>query len=484
MIYPHTYMFLLQISYYFKQIVKIWVSGYTLCMKGYADYFEGKKITVLGLGLLGKRIECIKFFSDCGAQVLVTDLKTKKELAEALAQLKNYKNITYHLGGHDLADFEDCDFVLKGQGTPLDSVYIAHAQKKGIPVEMDESLFLKLAPKDVTVIGVTGTRGKTTTTMLIYHTLKKYTTSPQPTPRQEREKHRVFLGGNIKGTAVLPLLKTIKSGDTLVLELSSWQLQGFGDAKISPTISVFTNFMEDHLNYYKGSMDAYFLDKSHIVSYQKKGDVCVAGDSVYTKIKKLKPRGTLVKAEVNNIPKNWHLLIPGEHNRENAACAYEALRAYGLKGVDIKKGFESFKGVEGRLSFVRNYKGISIYNDTCSTTPSALSVALQSFPDKHIVLISGGTTKHIPLGNLPKLISKYAGEVVMLPGTGTNELTSVLQQGTYTNSKTLKDAVKQALTRATKGSIVLFSPGFTSFGMFKNEYDRGDQFEKIIKELK
>ncbi len=441
-------------------------------MKGYVDYFKGKKITVLGLGLLGKRIECIKFFSLCGAQVLVTDLKKKSDLLPALKELKSYKNITYHLGEHRLEDFENCDFVLKGQGTPLDSIYIAHAQKKGIPVEMDESLFLKLAPKDVTVIGVTGTRGKTTTTMLIYHTLKKV------------GRGRVFLGGNIKGTAVLPLLKTIKSGDTLVLELSSWQLQGFGDAKISPHISVFTNFMEDHLNYYKGSMDAYFLDKSHIVSYQKKDDVCVAGASVYAKIKKLKPKSSLIKADAQSIPKNWKLLIPGEHNRENAACAYEALRAFGLKDKDIKTGFENFKGVNGRLSFVRNYKGISIYNDTCSTTPVALSVALQSFPDKHIVLIFGGTTKGIPLGNLPKLISKYAGEVVLLPGTGTDELISVLQQGTYNQVKTLKDAVKQALTRATKGSIVLFSPGFTSFGMFKNEYDRGDQFEKIIKELK
>jgi UDP-N-acetylmuramoylalanine--D-glutamate ligase len=453
-------------------------------MKNYKDFFVGKKITVVGLGLLGKRIECIKFFSDCGAQVLVTDLKKKADLLPALKELKSYKNITYRLGEHRLEDFEHCDFVLKGQGTPLDSVYITHAQKKGIPIEMDESLFIKLAPQDIKVIGVTGTRGKTTTTMLIYHTLKKYRPHPLAPSPKERGNPRVFLGGNIKGTAVLPLLKTIKSGDTLVLELSSWQLQGFGDAKISPHISVFTNFMEDHLNYYKGSMDAYFFDKSHIVNYQQKGDVCVAGASVFAKIKKLKPKGTLIKAEVSSIPKNWKLLIPGEHNKENASCAYEALRAYGLKDRDIKKGFESFKGVNGRLSFVRNYKGISIYNDTTSTTPAALAVALQSFPDKHIVLIAGGTTKGISFGNLPKLISKYADEVVLLPGTGTDELCSLLQSGTYTQAKSLKDAVKQALVFATKGSIILFSPGFASFGLFKNEYDRGDQFEKIIKELK
>jgi UDP-N-acetylmuramoylalanine--D-glutamate ligase len=445
---------------------------YTVPMKEYDRYFKGKKITVLGLGLLGKRIECIKFFSECGAHVLVTDLKPKKDLAPALMQLKNYKNITYRLGEHRLSDFENCDFVLKGQGTPLDSPYIAHARKNGIPVEMDESLFINLAPKNITVIGVTGTRGKTTTTMLIYHTLKSAGVK------------RVFLGGNIKGTAVLPLLKTIKSGDTLVLELSSWQLQGFGDSKISPHIAVFTNFMPDHLNYYKGNLHTYFKDKSYIFLNQKKNDICIAGASVYSDVKRCKPESTLIKAHTNQLPQSWKLLIPGEHNRANAACAYHALRAYGLSLTHIKKGFESFKGVEGRLSFVRNYHGVSIYNDTCSTTPAALLAALKSFPGKYIVLLTGGTSKQIPLGDLSKQIKKYADELVLLPGTGSNELVFDFKEYTIYETQNLKQAVKQALTLSTKGTILLFSPGFASFGLFKNEYDRGDQFEKIINELK
>jgi UDP-N-acetylmuramoylalanine--D-glutamate ligase len=441
-------------------------------MKGYDTYFKDKKITVLGLGLLGKRIECIKFFSLCGAHVLVTDLKNKADLKPAIDVLKGYKNITYRLGEHKLKDFETCDFVLKGQGTPLDSVYIAHARKNNIPVEMDEALFLKLAPKGVKVIGVTGTRGKTTTTMLIYHTLKSAKTG------------RVFLGGNIKGTAVLPLLKTIKSGDTLVLELSSWQLQGFHDAGISPHISVFTNFMPDHLNYYGGSMDLYFKDKSYIFTNQTKEDFCIAGESVYSRIKKLRLQSKLINAKSDDVPKSWKLLIPGEHNKANASCAYQALKSFGLKDSDIKKGFESFTGVEGRLSYVREYKGVSIYNDTCSTTPASLLAALKSFPGKYIVLLAGGVSKNIPLEGISKQIKKHADELVLLPGTGTNELVFDFKEYTIYETNNLKQAVKQALDLATKGSILLFSPGFASFGLFKNEYDRGEQFEKIVKELK
>lgn len=444
-------------------------------MKGYTAYFKDKKITVLGLGLLGKRIECIKFFSECGAHVLVTDIKSAKELAPALKQLKPYKNITYQLGKHVLSDFENRDFILKGQGTPLDSLYIKHAEKKGIPIEMDESLFLKIAPKDITVIGVTGTRGKTTTTMLIYHTLKK------------AGVRRVFLGGNIKGTAVLPLLKNIRSGDTLVLELSSWQLQGFGDAKISPHISVFTNFMKDHMNYYHDDESLYFQDKSYIYSSQTKNDICIVGQSVSRKINKKNINSKLTIVSENVIPKNWKLHLFGEHNMLNASYAFCALKAFGLTTAQIKYGFETFKGVEGRLEFIRTYKGISIYNDTCATTPEALSAAVTSFPKKHIVLVAGGNTKNLDLRHVVADIQQHTSEVILLPGTGTQELVSLFEKSKnpprFVVAKNLKDAIKKALVFCTKGTILLFSPGFTSFGMFKNEYDRGDQFNVVVKSL-
>lgn len=440
-------------------------------MAGYKHYFKNKKVTVLGLGLLGKRLGDIQFLSKNGAQVLVTDLKNKKDLKSSISKLQGYKNITYRLGGHVLSDFENVDFVLKGQGTALDSIYIAHARKRKIPIEMDESLFFKCAPKNIKVIGVTGTRGKTTTTMCIYHVLKKTGV-------------RVHLGGNIRGTALLQLLPKIKEGDTVVLELSSWQLQSFRDMRYSPDIAVFTNFSNDHMNYYGNSMTKYFNDKAEIFKYQTKKDFLIAGASVFQKIKKNKPQSKIISAEVKNIPTTWHLPLLGEHNKENIACAIEALRVYGLSMEQIKKGVENFKGVEGRLQYVKNYKGIKIYNDTTATTPEALIKALQSFPGKKIILICGGTTKGLPLGLLPKIIKNSVKNIIVLPGTGTEELIKNLSGLDIYKAKTLKEAVLKGISFSEKGDSMLFSPGFASFGLFKNEYDRGDQFIKIIKGLK
>lgn len=441
-----------------------------LFMETHKTYFKNKKVTVLGLGLLGKRLGDVQFLSKHGAHVLVTDLKNKKDLASSIKKLKGYKNITYRFGEHKKEDFENIDFVLKGQGTPLDSPYIHHARKNNIPIEMDESLFLKLAPKNIKVIAVTGTRGKTTTTMCIYHSLKKAGVS-------------VHLGGNIRDTALLSLLPKVKSGDTVVLELSSWQLQALQEIHYSPEYAVFTNFMPDHMNYYNNDLKLYFEDKAQIFKYQNKKDVLVVGEDLVVKIKKYGHNGKLKVARKGSVPKDWNIKIPGEHNRKNIACVIEVLKVYGLTISQIKKGVESFKGVDGRLKYIRTYKGVDIYNDTTSTTPEALSAALSSFEGKHVVLLSGGTTKNLDVRIVIPKIKKHTDELVLLPGTGTDTLLKFLTNKNFYLVKTLKEGVKKSLDLCTKGSILLFSPGFASFGLFKNEYDRGDQFDEIIKKL-
>ncbi|MES2315268.1 MAG: UDP-N-acetylmuramoyl-L-alanine--D-glutamate ligase [Patescibacteria group bacterium] len=430
------------------------------------DYFKGKKVTVMGLGLLGKRLGDIAFLSEMGAEVLVTDLKSAKELAPSITKLKKYKNITYVLGKHRLEDFEKRDFILKGQGVPLDSIYIKHARERGIPIEMDESLFAKLAPR-VKIIGVTGTRGKSTTTVLIYEILK-------------HAGKRVHLGGNIRGTAALPLLKIVKPGDIVVFELSSWQLQGFAEAKISPHISVFTNFMPDHMNYYNNDLDKYFTDKSYIYKFQKQADVLVLGPSMKGKVKDTKSK--IIVASTRNIPKSDNLL--GKHNEENIACAVAVAKALKISEGVIKKTVKNFKAVPGRMELVKTIRGIKIYNDTNASTPEATSAALETLGQKkNIILILGGSDKNLELKNLVKDIKRYTKAVVLIPGNGTNRIKKMLGSGYY-EGKNLKEIVKNSFSKATSGDIILFSPAFTSFGMFNNEYDRGDKFMEIVKKLK
>ncbi|MBI3888827.1 UDP-N-acetylmuramoyl-L-alanine--D-glutamate ligase [Candidatus Nomurabacteria bacterium] len=441
------------------------------------NFFKNKKITIMGLGLLGRGIGDAVFLAECGAKLTITDLKTNEQLKESLNKLKKFKNIKYVLGEHRLEDFQNCDMVLKAAGVPFDSIYISEAKKHKIPIEMDVSLFAKCAP-EIKIIGITGTRGKSMTTALIYEILKQ---------NEKSLGRKVYLGGNVRGLATLPLLKKVKKGDILVCELDSWQLQGFGEAKISPHISVFTSFMPDHMNYYKNSLGDYFADKANIFKYQKKRDVLI----IRSGVKKLIPKNLkskLIMANSKNVS-NFKFIVPGEFQRENLACAVEVGKLFKIPAEKIRKAVENFKGLEGRLQYIKTVKGVKIYNDNNATTPEATMAGIealrQDLSGKNIILICGGADKKLDLAGFVKDVNKYCKAVVMIPGTGTDKLiTNYKLRIMNEKAKDLKDAVKTALGLASREDIILFSLAFASFGMFQNEYDRGDQFMKIIKSLK
>jgi UDP-N-acetylmuramoylalanine--D-glutamate ligase len=426
-------------------------------MSNYRDYFKGKKITVMGLGLLGRGVGDVKFLAECGADLIVTDLKTKVQLADSIKNLAKFKNVKFVLGEHRLQDFRNRDLIIKAAGVPLGSPYILEAEKNKIPVEMSTALFVKLS--GIKTIGVTGTRGKSTVTQLIYEILKA-------------AGKTVYLGGNVRGLSTLALLKKVKPSDWMALELDSWQLQGFGALRISPHIAVFTNLLPDHLNYYQNNMDRYFADKANIYKYQKSGDHLVAGPNVA-------PR--LGYQSVKALPNNWKLKLFGEHNRENAAFAKKVGEILKIKPEIIKKVITSFSGVAGRLELVRTWRGIKIYNDTTSTTPAALAAALRALGSakKNMVLIMGGADKNLNFAEIFPLTKEFCKKVILLPGTGTDKLSLEGKKVT-----TLKEAVALAKEEAGRGDIILFSPGFASFGLFKNEFDRGDQFNKLVRNLK
>jgi len=444
----------------------------------YKTYFNGKKITMLGLGLLGRGVNVAKFLAEMGAELTITDKKDAVALAPSLKQLAKFKNIRYVLGEHRLEDFKNCDKVIKSAGVPLDSPYIAEARKNKIPVEMDASLFAKFTP--ATIVGVTGTRGKSTVTHILEHIL----TSAYP-------KH-VFVGGNVRGIATLPLLKKTKIGDIVILELDSWQLQGFGDAKISPHVAVFTNFLNDHLNYYKGDMQKYFDDKANIFKYQKDDEVLVLGEQAAKEIKvrfKNKIKSEVLVAKKSIVPKAWKIKIPGEHNRANIACAILVCQELDVSAKAIKEGVESFLGVPGRLELVRAVGGVKYYNDTTATTPDGNKAALEALTDKkkkNIVLIAGGADKELDYSGMAKLVHKTVKGLVLIEGAATEKLLTLIPKKTpypVCIVDSMKDAVEAARDFAKNGDTILLSPGAASFGVFKNEFDRGDQFVKLVKKI-
>jgi UDP-N-acetylmuramoylalanine--D-glutamate ligase len=464
-------------------------------MKNYKQQFKGKKITIMGLGLLGRGLGYTKFLAECGAELIVTDLKNKEQLASSLKQLAKFKNIKYTLGEHRLEDFKNRDMIIKAGGVPFDSIYIKEAKKNKIPIEMDVSLFIKSSPK-IKVVGVTGTRGKSMTTALIYHILKDNIFA-----------QNVLLGGNMRGVSTLPFLKKVKEGDILVCELDSWQLQGFacqpsrtgsrlGEAGFSPNISVFTSFMPDHMNYYKNSMEKYFEDKANIFKYQKENDVLVVSKEVKKIIKeKLNSKLLLVdKKEVTGL----EFIVPGEHQRQNLAYAVAVAKEFGIPDVKIKKSVKEFEGVEGRLQLLRVYKGIKIYNDNNATTPEAVIAGLKALSDlwksdfqksgitsRNVILICGGSDKKLDLTDLVKNINKYCKFVSLIPGTGTDNLITNYELRIKNEvGKDLKDVIQNAVKNSKKGDTILFSPAFASFGMFNNEYERNDKFVGIINKLK
>ena len=422
----------------------------------------------MGLGLLGRGIGDTAFLAECGADLIVTDLKTEEQLKTSLAKLKKYKNITYHLGEHRLEDFKNRDMVLKAAGVPVDSIYIIEAKKNNIPVEMSASLFAKLS--GLKIIGVTGTRGKSTVTYMIEHILKT-------------AGEKTLLGGNVRGVSTLSLLKKTKNKEYAVFELDSWQLQGFTDSQISPHISVFTTFFDDHLNYYKNDRELYFKDKAGIFLNQKEDDILVAGRQVWPEIKKYQDK---IKSKIIippiKLPKGFELNIPGAHNGYNAMLAMFACKAVGVSEEIIKKALKNFQPVEGRLQLLRTWRGVKIYNDNNSTTPEAAMVALAALKKikKNIILIAGGADKKLDMSELIKEIKKTCRVVVLLPGTGSDKLN--LPEAIKV--KDLKEAVKKAKDLVKKEDTLLFSPAFASFGLFNNEYERNDQFVKIIKRLK
>lgn len=463
------------------------------------EFFAGKRVTVMGLGLNAGGVGTVHFLSEMGAkEIIVTDLKTEEELRPSLEALKNIRGIQYVLGKHREQDFIETDLVIKNPGLPWTNPFIQIAETHNIPVTLDAGIFFDLC--SVPIIGITGTKGKTTTASLIAHLLEE----------SGRQVVRVGIGQ----ISVLGELKKIQEGSVVVFELSSWRLSALSRIRKSPLLSVVTNIYPDHQNYY-GNMGSYVEDKKNIFRFQSSGAVILNADNAWTEAMAADaPAGviwfsratqasfdgfTLVGNRIIEAQSGYHEEVAhlagtsflGEHNYDNVLAAVAAARTFGVKPIVIQQGLDSFRGIPHRLELVGTKKGVLFYNDSAATIPEASVAALGSF-SQPVYLIVGGTDKELDFSQLAEVILDRVKGVVFLKGTGTDkllrELEKLLVQRKAENQKwtiveSMGKAVEFAARNAESGDVVLLSPGAASFGLFKNEFDRGDQFREQVRAL-
>lgn len=449
---------------------------------------RGKRVLVMGLGLQGSGMASARYAAQQGAIVRVTDMKSPQVLEPSVRALAGLP-IEFVLGQHRDEDFLWADIVIRNPGVPRTSRYLLLAQEHGARIEMEIALFFQACRGRI--IGVTGTRGKTTTTSLLYEILRASGKS-------------TVLGGNVAGVETLSLLPQITPETLVVLELSSWQLEGLAPHNISPAVAVMTNIYPDHLNTYSG-MEEYAAAKANIFRHQSAEGLAIFnydnpwtrrfgeeahGETWFTSIELhgsfRRDSTTLEPFVFSDTP------LAGKHNLENILLATTAARRLGIADAVIAHTVQHFSGVAHRLQEIAVVHEVTFVNDSTSTTPIAGQVGIEAF-EQSLVLVAGGNTKHLPLEQWPATIVKRCRDVILLAGSGTDELLPALAQesqrqgvaypvrGVFDNFINALDAAV-ALTRA--GDVLLFSPGFTSFGMFLNEFDRGDQFIAYVHALK
>ena len=471
---------------------------------------KDKKVLIMGLGTLGGGLSSVKWFLNHGAEVTVTDLKTEKDLEKSLKKLGPLsRKIKFVLGRHDDEDFKRNDIVVINPAVPKESPFIFLAKKNKKILVNDARIFFDTV-KNRTV-AVTGTRGKTTTVNWIAHFLSA-------------KGNKVTAAGNSSSLALLDLLSGTKNRKgPLVLELSSWQLELLPGAKRSPDVAVITNLYPDHLNRYE-SMKDYALAKANIFKNQKRNQKLILNkDNDWTSFfLKLKPKSKIYffskkplgrgenglflkdglfylregdkQKEVLSKNEVEAVIKRGEHNVSNFLAASLASYLAGVSFSDIKKSIKNLPDVKYREEVVLKRKNMLFVNDSAATSPDAVLAAILRFKNEgRVILITGGTDKNLNFEPMARKMKKLLGpeDVFFLEGSATKNLFRELKKLNYfgkskpqlfENLGDILKAIRSAEYEASAGKkIVLFSPGAASFEKFKNEFDRGEKFDKLIR---
>lgn len=413
------------------------------------DKYKNKKVAILGYGIEGR--DAVAFLKKAGAEVSILDQKLDPTYLNKLQMF---------------------DIIIRSPGVYRFKPEIVEAEKFGVIVTSAIKIFFENCPAKI--IGVTGTKGKGTTSTLIYEILKA-------------GGYNVFLAGNI-GKPFLELLPKLTKNDYVILEMSSFQLI---DLDISPHIAVVLNITLDHMDWHK-DREEYINAKKNIVLHQNQSDYAVINEEYDTS----KSFANNLKSEVVFFSKKTledkfqnNLLLRGIHNLENIAAAVEVGKIAGVDEKIIEKIVKKFKGLEHRLELVASVDGRTFYNDSFSTGPQPAIAAIESFTEPETVIF-GGSDKGLDYSELGEIISKKANvKNILLIGLIGSKIGEALLKAGYKGrieklgSPKMEEIVRKAYEVTPSGGVVILSPAAASFDMFKNYKERGDQFKESVMEL-
>jgi len=432
------------------------------------EKFKNKKVALLGLGIEGK--DALNFLLGKGALVTLFDRKDEKDLD---FEGVDKERISLSTGENYLKEgLFGFDFIVRSPGVYRYIPEITEAEKGGVEVTSAIKIFFDECPAKI--IGVTGTKGKGTTSTLIYEILGS-------------AGKEVYLSGNI-GKPYLELLPALRPTSYIVMEMSSFQLI---DMEKSPHIAIVLNITTDHLDWHR-DRDEYVSAKENIVRYQLSDDFAVINEEYET------PRdftnstkGKVVFFSKEKLEEKYkeNLLLRGEHNLENIAAAVEVGRLIGISEEIILKTVRSFKGLEHRLELVAEIGGVTFYNDSFATSPQPTIAAINSFTEPE-TLILGGSDKGLDYRELAGGIEEKENikNIILIGDTagkiknafGNKNLKVKIHELGFAP---MEEIVKKAYEVSEKGSVVVLSPASASFDMFKNYKERGNQFKAAVEKL-
>jgi UDP-N-acetylmuramoylalanine--D-glutamate ligase len=456
--------------------------------------WNGARVLVIGAARQG--LALARYLAGRGAAVILNDQNPLEMLASAREELAGIA-IEWAAGGHPLELLDRVDTVCVSGGVPLTLPIIVEALRRGIPVTNDSQIFMQEVP--CPVVAITGSAGKTTTTTLVGRMAEQAVAAPR----------RVWVGGNI-GRPLIDQVQEIHPNDLVILELSSFQLELM---TISPQICAVLNITPNHLDRH-GTMPAYAAAKARILAFQSALDKVILGREdpgswaltgmvrgelfsfglhppsagmrgTYQSGERLIYRAEQGETDLFGLDR---ILLPGEHNRLNVLAACAVGMAAGFPPSALAAGVTDFYGVAHRLEFVREWNGSRWYNDSIATAPERTIAAIHSFTEP-IVLLLGGRDKNLPWESLAELIHTRVDHVIVF-GDAADKILAALgasRPGSRPYSVTrcagVAEAVQAAAQVTVPGSVVLFSPGGTSFDQFKDFEERGERYRQWVKQL-